>query len=180
MSGSTPCPLPTINVVVPVHLRGGVILPGESVGNNIGAFVARCPGEMKRDAAETPCCPTERLIRVHESLLRAKGGPAPLVSYYMARFCSEYLPDGITKAIFKRANANAAVVVTNTRGYDGKLHINGMAVESAAGFIPLPPGIPIGVVVQSYNGTVSLSVTAERCAVPDADKFLGWVLDDYR
>jgi hypothetical protein len=172
--------VPTINVVVPVHLRGGVILPGESVGNNIGAFVARCPGEMKRDAAETPCCPTERLIRVHESLLRAKGGPAPLVSYYMARFCSEYLPDGITKAIFKRANANAAVVVTNTRGYDGKLHINGMAVESAAGFIPLPPGIPIGVVVQSYNGTVSLSVTAERWAVPDADKFLGWVLDDYR
>ena len=98
----------------------------------------------------------------------------------MARFCSEYLSDWIKKAIFKRVKANTAVVMTNTWGFDGKLHINGMAVESAAGFIPLPPGIPIGVVVQSYNGTVSLSVTAERCAVPDADQFLGWVLDDYR
>ena len=150
------------------------------MGNNIGAFVARCPGEMKCDADHTSCRTTERLVRVHGSLMHAKGGPAPLLSYHMARFCSGHLPDRITKAIFKRANANAAVVVTNTRGYDGKLHINGMAVESAAGFIPLPPGIPIGVVVQSYNGTVSLSVTAERWAVPDADKFLGWVLDDYR
>ncbi|KAL3808656.1 hypothetical protein ACHAXA_001228 [Cyclostephanos tholiformis] len=169
--------VPAINVVVPVHLRGGIILPGESVGNNIGAFVARCPGEMKCD---TPCSPTERLVRVHRSLLRAKGGPAPLVSHHVARFCSDHLPDWMTKAIFKRANANAAVVVSNNRGYDRKLHISGMAVESAAGFIPLPPGIPIGVVVQSYNGTVSLSLTAESWAVPDADKFLGWVLDEYR
>ena len=122
----------------------------------------------------------ERLVRVHESLLRSKGGPAPLVSHHIARFCSNHLPDGITSAIFRRANANAAVVVSNTRGYNGKLHIRGMAVESAAGFLPLPPGIPIGVVCQSYAGTVSLTVTAEKWAVPDADKFLSWVLDDYR
>ena len=38
------CVVPNINVVIPVHLRGGVILPNESVGNNIGAFVARVPG----------------------------------------------------------------------------------------------------------------------------------------
>ena len=48
-----------------------------------------------------------------------------------------------------------------------------------AGFLPLPPGIPIGVVVQSYAGTISLSVTSEKWAVPDADKFLRWTLDEY-
>ena len=36
-----------INVVVPVHLGGGAILPGESGGNNIGTFVAKCPGAME-------------------------------------------------------------------------------------------------------------------------------------
>ena len=174
--------VPRINVVVPVHLGGGIILPGESVGNNIGAFVTQCPGEMSHDAVggRIDPCPTERLVRVHKSLLYSKRSPAPFVSHYIAKFCSTYLPDGLTQTIFQRASANAAVVVSNTRGYHKKMHINGMTVESAAGFLPLPPGIPIGVVVQSYAGTVSLSVTAEKWAVPDADKFLRWVLDEYQ
>jgi hypothetical protein len=171
--------VPNINVVVPVHLRGGVILPGESVGNNIGAFVAKCPGEMK-DNNKSLSSTVDRLICVHESMSRSKYGPTPLISHYIARFCSTYLPDSMTTKLFSRANANAAVVVSNTRGYEKKLHIHGMTVESAAGFLPLPPGIPIGVVVQSYAGVISLTVTAEKYAVPDADKFLGWVIDDYK
>ena len=171
---------PNINVVIPVHLRGGVVLPGESIGNKIGAFVTRCPGEMKHDAVGGAVCPTERLQRVHESLLYAKRSPAPFVSHYIAKVCSDYLPEEWTKTIFQKANANAVVAVSNNRGYDKKLHINGMTVESAAGFIPLPPGLPIGVVVQSYAGTMSLSVTAEKWAVPDPDKFLRWVLDEYQ
>ena len=70
-------------------------------------------------------------------------------------------------------------MVSNSRGHRDKLHINGMAVESAVGFVPLPTGIPCGVVVQSYAGSISLSVTAEQWAVPDADKFLRWMLDEY-
>jgi hypothetical protein len=31
--------------------------------------------------------------------------------------------------------------------------------ENTAGFLPLPPGIPVGVVVMSYGGVVSLTVT---------------------
>ena len=169
-----------INVVVPVHLRGGVIIPGESVGNKIGAFVTRVPGEMLHDAVGGAICPTERLEKVHNSLLYSKKSPAPIVSYYIAKFCSNCLPENWTKAMFQRANANAVVAISNNRGYEHKLHINGMTVESAAGFLPLPPGIPIGVVVQSYAGTMSLSVVAEKWAVPDGDKFLRWILDEYR
>ena len=36
--------------IVPMHMRGGVVLPGESVGNNIDALVTRCPGKIKHDA----------------------------------------------------------------------------------------------------------------------------------
>ena len=34
--------------------------------------------------------------------------------------------------------------------------------------------------VQSCAGVISLTVTAEKYAVPDADKFLSWVIDDYK
>jgi hypothetical protein len=35
------------------------------------------------------------------------------------------------------------------------------------------------VVVQSYAGEMSLSVTAEKWAVPDPDSFLIWVMEEY-
>ncbi len=170
-----------INVCIPVHLRGGVILPNESLGNRIGAFVTRVPGEMTHDArgGGTPSCPSERLMKVHQSLKRSKQSPAPFLSHYVAKFCSSYLPEQWTKNIFQRANCNACVAISNNRGHRDKIHINGMQVESAHGFLPLPPGIPIGVVVQSYAGVMSLSVTAEKWAVPDPDKFLRWCLDEY-
>jgi len=37
----------------------------------------------------------------------------------------------------------------------------------------------VGVVVGSYNNEITLTVTAEEYAVPDADKFLCWVEDEY-
>eukprot|EP00562_Extubocellulus_spinifer_P004052 CAMPEP_0178516264 /NCGR_PEP_ID=MMETSP0696-20121128/25014_1 /TAXON_ID=265572 /ORGANISM="Extubocellulus spinifer, Strain CCMP396" /LENGTH=723 /DNA_ID=CAMNT_0020146515 /DNA_START=60 /DNA_END=2231 /DNA_ORIENTATION=+ len=166
-----------INVVVPVHLMGGTILPGKGIGNNIGAFVAQVPAHM---VAESTAPATDRLRSVHSSLTTVKKSPAPILSYLVARFASDYLPEGLAKRMFRNANANAAVAISNARGWEKKVHINGRTVESTHGFLPLPPGLPCGVVVQSYAGVVSLSVTAEKWAVPDADRFLGWILDEYR
>ena len=79
------------------------------------------------------------------------------------------------------APANAVCVVSNVRSPASlKLHYNGRPVESMAGFLPLPPDVPIGVVVQSYQGAISLTVTADKRAVPDADQFLCWVLEEYQ
>ena len=95
-----------INVVVPVHLRGGVVLPGESVGNRIGAFVTRCPGEMANFGEEAAESAIRRLLEVNQSLSYSKRSPAPLVSHYFAKFCSDYLPESWAKSLFKKANAN--------------------------------------------------------------------------
>ena len=95
-----------INVVVPVHLRGGVVLPGESVGNRIGAFVTRCPGEMAHVGEEAAQSTTRRLLEVNKSLSYSKSSPAPLVSHYFAKFCSDYLPESWTQSLFRKANAN--------------------------------------------------------------------------
>mmetsp|Transcript_31982 Transcript_31982/g.37286 ORF Transcript_31982/g.37286 Transcript_31982/m.37286 type:complete len:578 (-) Transcript_31982:20-1753(-) len=163
-----------MNVVIPVHLTGGILPPGHGLSNLIGAFVTKIPCEMENASAK------KRLLQVHDNLYKSKHSMAPVLSYYMAKFISIYLPESLAVPIFHRSSANAAVAVTNSRGYEKKLHINGRAVESMAGFLPLPPGLPVGIVVHSYGSIVSLSINAEKWAVPDADLFLTWILDEYK
>jgi len=71
------------------------------------------------------------------------------------------------------------VCVSNVRGPEEALHVDGRTVESVVGFVPPPPGVPIGIVVQSYAGGVSLTCNADKNVVPDSDKFLGYVLEEY-
>lgn len=173
--------LPTfdhINIVVPVHLSGGVLLPGQSIGNFIGAFAARIPGETK----VLPCGQPDahnRLMKVHKTLDWVKRSPAPWIGYLSAR-TSSLLPLSWTKYLFRKASANACLSISNVRGSPTKLHMDGQTIQSMAGFLPLPPGIPVGVVVMSYAGVVSLTVTAQPWAVPDADQFLLWMLEEYQ
>ena len=182
-AGIQPALHKNINVVIPAHLAGGILPPGRGIGNLIGAFVAKVPGEMagsNKASNESSSSPSERLRQVHSSLDIVKRSPAPIIGYLLAKLSSNYLPESLATAMFKRSSANAAVAISNSRGYDKKVHINGRAVESMTGFYPLPPGLPVGVLVQSYGNVVSLSVTAEKWAVPDADQFLAWVLDEYK
>ena len=165
-----------MNIVMPVHLYGGVMLPGQSLANLIGAMVARVPGE------EQEC--TERLEKVHKTLYSLKQTPTPLLSYMLVRLTSAvsgtFLPDSLTQYLFSKANANAVAVVTNVRGPPKPLHIKGRLISSVHGFVPLPPGLPIGIVVSSYAGNVKLSLSAEPWAVPDGDQFLVYVLEEYQ
>jgi diacylglycerol O-acyltransferase len=161
-----------ITIAIPVHLGGGVLLPGTSIGNRIGAFCARVPGE-------TPASPAARLTKVHAALQAVKQTPAPFLGHYVAKLATLCLPTSWASAVYRRANAGATCVVTNVRGPPAAVHWQGRELESIYGFVPLPPGIPIGVSVNSYNGKMSLSLTAEPWAVPDGDQFLVWVLEEY-
>ena len=163
----------TINVVIPVHLQGGILLPGQSLGNRIGAFAACVPGE------DTTMSASKRLEQTHQSLYTIKQTPAALLAYLSAHVLGG-LPTSWTTPLFRRATANACIAITNVRNASHKLHVQGMAVETVAGFLPLAPGIPIGVVVQSYAGNMQLSVTAETYAVPDANMFLAWMVEEYQ
>jgi diacylglycerol O-acyltransferase / wax synthase len=168
----------SMNIVMPVHLYGGVMLPGQSMGNRIGAMIARVPGE-NQDLTSV-----DRLGQVHDTLYALKRTPTPLLSYLLVRFTSSisgtFLPSSWTQFLFSKANANAAAVVSNVRGPHTPLHIKGRLVQSVHGFVPLPPGIPIGVVVGSYADNVQLSLSAEPWAVPDGDQFLVYVLEEYQ
>jgi len=167
-----------MNIVMPVHLYGGIMLPGQSMGNRIGAMIARVPGEVDKLGC------VDRLQEVHTTLYNLKQTPTPLLSYMLARLTSSisgtFLPNSLTQYLFSKANANAVAVVTNVRGPPTPIHVQGRLVSSVHGFVPLPPGIPIGLVVSSYAGNVKLSLSAEPWAVPDGDQFLVYVLEEYQ
>mmetsp|Transcript_46812 Transcript_46812/g.114134 ORF Transcript_46812/g.114134 Transcript_46812/m.114134 type:complete len:805 (-) Transcript_46812:966-3380(-) len=191
--------LRSMNLVMPVHMQGGILLPGQSLGNKIGALVTQIPGEMEESKQQLQLSAgkdiklsllksqgdlaQERLLNVHRELQARKQTPAAVWSYVIANIMGALgtkRDDSWIPSLFQKASANASVVVTNVRGPEHTVHLDGHPVQSFLGFLPLPPGIPVGMVVGSYNGEVQLAVTAERYAVPDADRFLNWVIDEYK
>jgi hypothetical protein len=115
-----------INVVVPMHLAGGVLLPGESVGNRIGAFVARVPAKMKNKKGDGATNNGEegikRLKMTSQALTAIKNTPAAWVAYFLARFSSTYLSESLNKSMFLLNNCNATAVVSNVRGPPNEIH----------------------------------------------------------
>lgn len=169
--------LPHLNLVIPVHMAGGVMLPGSPLGNKIGAMVNQVPAEKSNSASE-------RLHLVHQTLWERKQTPAAALSFVVANVfggtLGSILGKSMTSWLFTKAHANASVVVTNVRGPEKAAHLDGRTVEANLGFLPLPPGVPLGLVVTSYNQRITLTVMAESWAVPDADEFLSWVVEEYQ
>lgn len=87
-----------MHIAVPVHLTGGVMVPGEStLSNLIGAFSVRLEGEAP-DAAtsgDPDSVPTvartkdwtsvDRLRSVHKEMQAIKETPAPILGYVLAK-----------------------------------------------------------------------------------------------
>ena len=163
-----------INIVIPVHLPT-MSTPFE-MRNRIGGFVAKLP--LKSSSEQLPGI--SRLKSVSKSLLLWKATPAALISWTMAKVCSDFLPENIAKVALRKGNANATAVVSNIKGFPFGVHWMGRPVTFLSAFLPLPPGIPIGVVIQSYNGEISFTIDADERVIPDADKFSSWMLMEYR
>jgi len=162
-----------VNVVIPVHLMGGILPPGYSLSNKIGALAARIP------TASSSSSDVDILIKTSQTLSFLKQTPTALLSHIFAKFITTAFSPSVASSLFSNANQNAAFVLSNVRGPSGKIHWNGREIVSMGGFVPLPPGMFVGVGVQSYNGTVSITINADKRIVPDADLFLKWVLEEY-
>eukprot|EP00550_Attheya_septentrionalis_P009860 CAMPEP_0198287116 /NCGR_PEP_ID=MMETSP1449-20131203/6033_1 /TAXON_ID=420275 /ORGANISM="Attheya septentrionalis, Strain CCMP2084" /LENGTH=538 /DNA_ID=CAMNT_0043985019 /DNA_START=105 /DNA_END=1721 /DNA_ORIENTATION=+ len=169
--------LSQINICVPVHLSGGIMLPGQSLGNNIGAFVAAIPLLSASNASSRSR--RAHLIKVSSILKGWKSTPASRIGWMVAKLASDYAPTIFAKIVLKKANAQAVAIVSNIRGFPFTVHLNGRPVEVVSAFLPLPSGIPICIVIQSYAGAMSFTVEADRRAVPDVEIFADWMMEEY-
>ena len=170
-----------VNITIPVHLNGGVLLPGETLGNKIGAFVTSVPlGGENVDSLrgkEEGCL--QRLVGISTALRGGKSTTAPLIAWTIAKILSDWAPTPLTKWAIENFNAKSVAVISNVKGFPFKVHWLGRPLELFCAFLPLPPGIPIGVVISSYDGEISFTVDADKRAVPDADRFGDWMAEEY-
>jgi len=165
----------SVNITVPVHLTGGILKPGEQLGNKIGCFVSTI--ELNRSEKQTA---RDRLRLISKVLQREKNLPSPLISWKMAKIFTDYTPVWCTKYALRKCSANSVAVVSNVRGFPIRVHWLGRRVAHICAFLPLPPGIPIGIVVASYDGIISFGLNSDKRAVPDPDKFCDWMLEEYK
>ena len=170
------------HITVPVHLRGGILLKGEALGNKIGAFVTSVPTCSGNDwkALNPSYLAAKRLSQVSNNLRYTKSTPAPIIAWRLCKFFSDYTPKCFAKKVIQVSNAKSVAVISNVRGFTTTMHWNGRPVAALGAFLPLPPAIPIGIVVSSYSDKMSFTVDADRRAVPDADRFAEWVVEEYR
>ncbi len=166
-----------IGVVVTVHLIGS-ILPGQSISNNIGAFVSAIPfdSSTRRKSSSSLL----RLRKISRILRSAKQTPAPQISWFITSLISKLGIKCFAKQAIVRFNCHATAVISNVRGFPFEIHWNGVPVKALYPFIPLPPKVKIGVSVLSYDGKIFLSiVSSDERVVPDTCRFLGFMLEEY-
>ena len=167
----------SVNLIVTTHLKGGIIMPGESIGNKIGAFAVTAP--FKKNTTTTGGSSIKRLRTISKVLQLMKRTPAPQISYLMTSFISNYLPKCVAQYALVKANCHSVATISNVHGFPDTIHWDGNHIEMICAFLPLPTGIPIGIVVTSYNGRIIMSVDADASVVPDADAFLQWMVEEY-
>lgn len=162
-----------VNITIPVHLTGGILRPGQQLGNNIGGFVSTIPLDTSNSQSAT-----FRLQQITKILQREKSLPSPMISLQLARMFTRG-PLRFCTYVLKKFSANSVAVVSNVKGFPIPVHWLGRRVQFLCAFLPLPPGIPIGVVISSYAGMVSFGLNADKRAVPNARKFSNWMLEEY-
>ncbi len=162
-----------VNIVIPVHLNGQLI-NGGNLGNSVGAFNVTVPLPTTGGGSISTAKTISQILR------RGKSSPAPFISWLLAKLSSDYAPDWWTKLVMRKFSAKSVAVISNVKGWPFQVHWLGRKVAFLCAFLPLPPGIPIGIVVQSYNGHISFSINADKRAVPDATVFADWMMDEYQ
>ena len=169
--------LSKIGIVVPVHLIG-TILPGQSISNNIGAFVSAIPfdSSTRRKSSSSLL----RLRKISRILRSAKQTPAPQISWFITSLISNLGIKCVAKQAIVRCNCHATAVISNVNGFPFETHWKGVPVKALYPFIPLPPTVKIGVGVLSYAGEIFLSVvSSDARVVPDPSRFLDFMSQEY-
>jgi WS/DGAT/MGAT family acyltransferase len=149
-----------LKVLVPVSVRAD----GEhgALGNRVGAISAPLPVGIGD--------PDARLAAVVAAMRRLKAQPeAHSMEVLLGN--ADALPAGaarlLTRAVEHQPFVN--LVVTNVPGPPVPLYAAGARMLEAFPVVPLGANLTVGVAVLSYDGTLSISVTADAVACPDVD-----------
>ncbi len=141
-----------VRAAVPVSVR-----PANEVvtqlGNQFGFITVQLPLHELR--------PLAALKAIKRRMDVIKRTPEQHFAFLLARAAGA-LPRRWIQHAFESSSMHTTLCVSNVRGPDAPLHIDGRKVVEVAGFLPPPPGIALGIAVFSYAGNVMFSVAADN------------------
>ena len=116
--------------------------------------------------------PFERLSTVAATTRSLKAADEAAATDGLLRF-ADLLPQSIARVVQRGVNHQPLVnlVVTNLKGPDFPLYALGARMLQAIPVVPLGANLTLEVAVLSYDGTLTVSVTADPTSCPDAATF---------
>lgn len=124
--------------------------------------------------------PIERLKLIHKSAktskMYAKGTNATKLMEFIPSELAALAARLYTQIdLSDKINPAFNLVITNVPGPPVPLYMNGSKVIRHFGMAPVLDGLGLLIVVFSYAGNITFSVTACREIMPDVDKFIGYL-----
>jgi diacylglycerol O-acyltransferase / wax synthase len=155
-----------LRTLVPVSVRGDT---GRGVyDNRVSAIFLDLPVHLED--------PLERLAAVHEQMDRLKQSHEPEAGEALTHLAAAVPPTLTARATHLAARLMAHVpqrtmntVTTNVPGPQFPLYAAGREMLEYLPFVPLGPGVRIGVAILSYNGQLRFGVTGDYDTAPDID-----------
>jgi WS/DGAT/MGAT family acyltransferase len=134
----------------------------DDVGNQVTALYASLPvGEPDR---------RRRLSIIHDALSRAKAGPVGAANR-AALASADRWPARLSAAAGRLIHLQpfVNVVITNVAGPAMPLYTLRSRLLELSPFVPLGGNLTVGVAALSYNGQLTIGITADRQRCPDLD-----------
>jgi diacylglycerol O-acyltransferase len=126
--------------------------------------------------------PLERLGAVHEQMDRLKQSHEPEAGEALTHLAAAVPPTLTARATHLAARLMAHVpqrtmntVTTNVPGPQFPLYAAGREMLEYLPFVPLGPGVRIGVAILSYNGHLRFGITGDYDTAPDIDVLAGGI-----
>jgi WS/DGAT/MGAT family acyltransferase len=164
-------PQQTLVAVAPINARQGSGAD-EVPGNNISAMTV----ELATNVAD----PVQRLQAIRDYTRDAKEAKAGLGARVMTDL-TRHIPGatlaGVARLVTNEriARNQANLIITNVPGPQYPLYMNGSRLTHQFGMGPVTHGLGLFIAAFSYNGVVSICITADRPLVPDVDVLCGCI-----
>ena len=152
----------TVKVLIPVSLRDES--ESMTLGNRVGGLLASLPigiGDID-----------ERLEAIAKTTKELKASPEASAADVLLRV-ADLLPPSIAKTIGRGVHHQPFVntVVTNVPGPPFPLYAMGARMLEAFPIVPLGGNMDLEVAVLSYDGALTLGITADCATCPDVEVF---------
>jgi diacylglycerol O-acyltransferase len=142
----------------------------DRLGNHFSLVMARMPIGVDD--------PVERLAQIHEHMTRVKNSDEPYLTSSVQRGIAA-APGPLSTRLTNFFADKTVGVLTNVPGPPGPMRLAGTEVDGVVGWAPCSGHQAISVALVSYRGAMQIGLATDVTLIPDADRLVQDILDEY-